>query len=71
MPDNLTTWRMQARAISGDTMVGEGTNELISRRNHSCSGRRCRACCRVGDAVELRALVRNATKSPVDLFGKH
>ena len=62
MPDNLTTWRMQARAISGDTMVGEGTNELLATQPLLLRPALPRAL-RVGDAVELRALVRNATKS--------
>jgi len=62
MPDNLTTWRMQARAISGDTMVGEGTNELIVTQPLLLRPALPRVL-RVGDAVDLRALVRNATKS--------
>lgn len=62
MPDNLTTWRMQARAISGDTMVGEGTNELLSTQPLLVRPALPRAL-RVGDAVDLRALVRNATKN--------
>src|SRR5207302_6370488 len=62
MPDNLTTWRMQVRAISGDTMVGEGTNELLSTQPLLLRPALPRAL-RVGDTLELRALVRNATKS--------
>lgn len=62
MPDNLTTWRMQARAISGDTMVGEGTNDLLTTQPLLLRPALPRAL-RVGDSVELRALVRNATKS--------
>ena len=62
MPDNLTTWRMQARAISGDTMVGEGTNELLATQPLLLRPALPRVL-RVGDSVELRALVRNATKN--------
>src|SRR5207249_8402780 len=62
MPDDLTTWRMQARAISGDTMVGEGLNELLSTHPLLLRPALPRAL-RVGDALELRTLVRNATKS--------
>ena len=62
MPDNLTTWRMQARAISGDIMVGEGTNELLATQPLLLRPALPREL-RVGDAVELRALVRNATKA--------
>jgi len=62
LPDNLTTWRMQARAISGDTLVGEGTNELLATQPLLLRPALPRVL-RVGDSVDLRALVRNATKS--------
>ena len=60
MPDDLTTWRMQARAISGDTMVGEGTNELVSTKPLLIRSALPRFL-RVGDSVDLRVLVRNGT----------
>ena len=60
MPDNLTTWRMQVRAISGDTMVGEGTNELVSTQPLLLRSALPRFL-RVGDTADLRVLVRNAT----------
>ncbi|MDO8563212.1 MAG: MG2 domain-containing protein, partial [Candidatus Limnocylindria bacterium] len=63
LPDNLTTWRTQARAISGDTMVGEGTNELVSTQPLLLRPALPRFL-RVGDAAELRVLVRNATGAP-------
>ena len=62
MPDDLTTWRMQARAISGDTLVGEGTNELLSTQPLLLRPALPREL-RVGDTAEIRALVRNATKT--------
>ena len=62
LPDNLTTWRMQARAISGDTLVGEGTNELLTTQPLLLRPALPRAL-RVGDSVDLRALVRNGTKN--------
>jgi uncharacterized protein YfaS (alpha-2-macroglobulin family) len=60
MPDNLTTWRMQVRAVSGDTMVGEGTNELVSTQPLMLRPALPRFL-RVGDTADLRVLVRNAT----------
>lgn len=30
LPDNLTTWRMDARAVTGDTRVGQTTNDIVS-----------------------------------------
>ncbi len=61
MPDNLTTWRMDVRAVSGDILVGEGTNELVSTQPLLLRPALPRFL-RVGDEVTLRTLVRNATK---------
>jgi hypothetical protein len=61
MPDNLTTWRMQVLAISGDTQVGEATNELVSTQPLLIRPALPRFL-RVGDNVTLRALIRNATR---------
>jgi uncharacterized protein YfaS (alpha-2-macroglobulin family) len=66
MPDNLTTWRMQVRAISGDILVGEAVNELISTQPLLLRPALPRFL-RVGDTVALRTLVRNATKEPRDV----
>jgi uncharacterized protein YfaS (alpha-2-macroglobulin family) len=60
MPDNLTTWRMQVRAMSGDSMVGEGTNELVSAQPLMLRPALPRFL-RVGDNADLRVLVRNST----------
>jgi hypothetical protein len=60
MPDNLTTWRMQVRAVSGDTMVGEGTNELVSTLPLLLRPALPRFL-RAGDETRVRLLVRNAT----------
>lgn len=32
LPDNLTTWRMDARAVTEDTLVGQATVDLIGTR---------------------------------------
>lgn len=66
MPDDLTTWRFQARAVSGDTLVGEGTNELLSTQPLLLRPALPRFL-RVGDAARLRLLVRNATQSPTEV----
>lgn len=60
MPDNLTTWRTQVRAISGDTLVGEATQELLSTQPLLLRPALPRFV-RAGDALELRLLVRNGT----------
>lgn len=66
MPDTLTTWRTQVRAISGDTLVGEATNELVSTKPLLVRPALPRML-RVGDDAELRTLVRNATKADADV----
>ncbi len=66
MPDNLTTWRMQVRAVSGDTMVGEGTNELVSTKPLLLRPALPRFL-RVGDKTTIRLLVRNATEKETDV----
>src|SRR6266545_3933832 len=62
MPDNLTTWRTQVRAMSGDAMVGEGTNELVSAQPLMVRPALPRFL-RVGDSADLRILVRNSTSA--------
>jgi len=32
LPDNLTTWSLDARAVTADTKVGEGRNEVLSTK---------------------------------------
>ncbi len=32
LPDNLTTWRMDARAVTKDTLVGESTIDIVSTK---------------------------------------
>lgn len=66
MPDNLTTWRMQARAVSGGTMVGEGTNELLSTQPLLLRPALPRFL-RVGDRTTIRLLVRNATQKETEV----
>ncbi|HVA85473.1 MAG TPA: alpha-2-macroglobulin family protein, partial [Candidatus Saccharimonadales bacterium] len=69
MPDNLTTWRMDVRAISGGTLVGEGQNELVSTQPLLIRPALPRFL-RVGDSVTLRTLVTNATAKPSDVTVK-
>lgn len=66
MPDNLTTWHMDVRAISGDALVGEGQNEIISTQPLLLRPALPRFL-RVGDTVTLRMLVRNATAKSSDV----
>ncbi|MCY4616632.1 MAG: hypothetical protein OXC71_09630, partial [Chloroflexi bacterium] len=60
LPDNATTWRAQARAVSGTTQVGEGTSELLVTQPIVVRPALPRFL-RVGDEVTLRTLVHNGT----------
>ncbi len=66
LPDNATTWRAQARAVSGTTQVGEATSELLVTQPLLVRPALPRFL-RVGDEVTLRALVRNGTTSARDV----
>jgi alpha-2-macroglobulin len=61
MPDNLTTWRTQVRAVSGETQVGESVHELLVTQPLLIRPALPRFL-RVGDEPEIRVLIRNGTE---------
>ena len=66
LPDNATTWRAQARAVSGARQYGESTSELLVTQPLLVRPALPRFL-RVGDEVTLRTLVRNGTSSARDV----
>jgi len=64
LPDNLTTWRMDARAATTDTRVGQATQDLISTRPLLVRPQTPRFFI-VGDEVTLGAAVHNNTDQPL------
>ena len=66
LPDNATTWRATARAVTGETQVGEGESELLVTQPLLVRPALPRFL-RVGDEVMLRTLVRNGTQETRDL----
>jgi len=66
LPDNLTTWRAQARAVSGDTLVGEATSELLVTQPLLLRPALPRFL-RVGDIASMRLLVTNSTDEAADI----
>ncbi|MXX18897.1 MAG: hypothetical protein F4X03_09180 [Dehalococcoidia bacterium] len=60
LPDNATTWRAQARAVTAETLVGQGVSELLVTQPLLVRPALPRFL-RVGDEVSLRTLVRNGT----------
>ncbi|HLC05224.1 MAG TPA: Ig-like domain-containing protein, partial [Anaerolineales bacterium] len=60
LPDNLTTWRMDARAVTADSKVGQAINDLISTRPLLVRPQTPRFFV-VGDQVRLGAAIHNNT----------
>jgi uncharacterized protein YfaS (alpha-2-macroglobulin family) len=65
LPDNLTTWSFDARAISSDSKVGQGKNEILATKPLLVSPVTPRFFV-VGDALTLGATVNNNTDSDID-----
>ncbi|KAA3658961.1 MAG: hypothetical protein DWQ04_23605, partial [Chloroflexi bacterium] len=65
LPDNLTTWRMDARAITLDTKVGQTTTDIVSTRPLLVSPLTPRFFV-VGDVVQLRTAVHNNTDAGLE-----
>jgi uncharacterized protein YfaS (alpha-2-macroglobulin family) len=66
LPDNLTTWRLTARAVSPETLVGETTHDVVSTKDLLVRPVTPRFFV-VGDKVTLAAVVHNNTQSPIDV----
>ena len=63
LPDNVTTWRARARAVTAETQAGEGESELLVTKPLLVRPALPRFL-RVGDEVTLRTLVTNRTTAP-------
>ena len=61
LPDNLTTWRATARAVTGDTKVGVTTAKVISRKDVILRLETPRFLTQ-GDTVTLSGIVHNYLK---------
>ena len=60
LPDNVTTWRMAARAVSAETLVGQTTNDLTSTKLLIVRPVTPRFFT-FGDDVQLGAIINNKT----------
>ncbi|GIV84844.1 MAG: hypothetical protein KatS3mg052_1851 [Candidatus Roseilinea sp.] len=65
LPDNLTTWRMTARALTPDTRVGEAINEIVSTKPLLVRPVTPRFFV-AGDTVTIGAVVNNNTTADLD-----
>ncbi len=68
-PDNLTTWRMDARAVTSDTKVGQTTHDLVSSRPLLVRPQTPRFFV-VGDLARLGAAVHNNTDQAMSITVK-
>ncbi|MCP4357340.1 MAG: alpha-2-macroglobulin, partial [Chloroflexi bacterium] len=65
LPDSLTTWRMDARAVTLDTKVGQATNDIVSTLPVLVSPQTPRFFV-VGDEVELGTAVHNNSDEEIE-----
>ena len=66
LPDNLTTWRLEARAVTQDTLVGQTTDDIISSRPLLVRPQTPRFFV-VNDQARLGAAVHNNTDEPLQV----
>ena len=62
LPDNLTTWRLDVRAVTADTKVGQATNDIQTTKPLLVSPQTPRFFV-VGDMATVGVTVRNTTDS--------
>jgi uncharacterized protein YfaS (alpha-2-macroglobulin family) len=65
LPDNLTTWRMQARAITADTLVGRSDVDVLSTLDLLVRPELPRFFV-VGDQAQIATIVNNNTGNTLD-----
>ena len=65
LPDNLTTWRMQAKGITADTRVGQADVDILSTLDLLVRPVLPRFFV-VNDQAELATIVHNNTSEPVE-----
>jgi uncharacterized protein YfaS (alpha-2-macroglobulin family) len=66
LPDNLTTWRLTAKAVNEATQVGEATNEIVVAKDLLIRPVTPRFFVS-GDTARLEAVVHNYTEQEVEV----
>jgi uncharacterized protein YfaS (alpha-2-macroglobulin family) len=64
LPENLTTWQVDVRAVTADTLVGQTTGELISTKPLFIEMQTPRFFI-AGDAARVGAVIHNNSDSPL------
>ncbi|NTV64721.1 MAG: alpha-2-macroglobulin, partial [Oscillochloris sp.] len=65
LPDSLTTWRMSARGVTGETLVGQATSDILASRPLLVRASLPRFLTD-GDQPTLQAVVQNNTADPIE-----
>ncbi|MEI7770278.1 MAG: alpha-2-macroglobulin family protein, partial [Chloroflexales bacterium] len=65
LPDSLTTWRMSARGVTKETLVGQSTSDVVAARPLLVRASLPRFLTD-GDQPTLQAVVQNSTSSAID-----
>jgi uncharacterized protein YfaS (alpha-2-macroglobulin family) len=66
LPDNLTTWTMDARAITADTLVGQATADIVTTKELLVRPVLPRFFI-AGDQAEIAAVIHNNTPNALDV----
>ncbi len=66
LPDNLTTWRMQAKGITADTLVGQTNVDILSSLDLLVRAELPRFFV-VGDEAQIGTIVHNNTKDKLSV----
>jgi len=66
LPDNLTTWRLDARGLTADTRVGQSTVDIVATKELLVRPVTPRFFV-VGDQAQLAAVVNNNTAQDIDV----
>ncbi len=66
LPDNLTTWRMTGKAVTAETLVGEGQTDIVSTKDLLVRPVAPRFFV-TGDHAELGAVIHNNTTQPLSV----
>ncbi|MCC6187683.1 MAG: Ig-like domain-containing protein [Anaerolineales bacterium] len=65
LPDNLTTWRLDVRGLTADTLVGQSTVDIVSTRDLLIRPLTPRFFV-VGDQAQVSAVVNNNTAAAIE-----
>ncbi len=66
LPDSLTTWRLSAKAITAETLVGQASVDIVTTKPLLVRPLAPRFFV-VGDRAQLGAVVHNNTESPLEV----